>query len=233
MLEMVNCSLVWPGGRGLIDMELTIAPGDIKVICGANGAGKTTLLSMMAGLLRPSAGHFRRSYADDEAGFLPAADYLDPGLSMEENLSLVSYLKTGSAASWKRLMLQDDNCLGFPVADYLGMGGLGGKPLSAMSTGERRKVHVMASLIAKQAGQLPRMVIWDEPHNNLDLVANLKLGKLIQSFPALGVSLVVSSHVAESVAQLDADCLILKDGRKAGTLRLPSPSFVDILLERL
>ncbi|MBF6328797.1 sulfate/molybdate ABC transporter ATP-binding protein [Nocardia transvalensis] len=44
--------------RGL-DVELTVAPGEVLAVLGPNGAGKSTLLEIVAGLLRPDDGWVR------------------------------------------------------------------------------------------------------------------------------------------------------------------------------
>jgi molybdate transport system ATP-binding protein len=44
------------GDRG-VDVEMGVGDGEVVAVLGSNGAGKSTLLSVVAGLLRPDAGH--------------------------------------------------------------------------------------------------------------------------------------------------------------------------------
>jgi len=47
----------WFGGlRGTSDVNLTVEPGERRLIIGPNGAGKTTLFNLITGELRPDSG---------------------------------------------------------------------------------------------------------------------------------------------------------------------------------
>ena len=48
-----------PRRRSPSTSTLTVDPGEVLAVLGPNGAGKSTLLGVLAGLLRPDAGHVR------------------------------------------------------------------------------------------------------------------------------------------------------------------------------
>jgi ABC-type multidrug transport system ATPase subunit len=56
--------------RAVVDLKLSIMPGEIYGLLGPNGAGKTTALRMLAGLLQPSSG--RALLLGLDAASLPA-----------------------------------------------------------------------------------------------------------------------------------------------------------------
>jgi ABC-type cobalamin/Fe3+-siderophores transport system ATPase subunit len=47
------------GPRALDGVDFTLSAGELVVVIGPNGSGKSTLLSILAGLLRPTAGEVR------------------------------------------------------------------------------------------------------------------------------------------------------------------------------
>jgi heme exporter protein A len=57
-LSVENLAKSYSGRTVFSDLNLQVAPG-LTAVTGKNGSGKTTLLKILAGLLRPSAGHVR------------------------------------------------------------------------------------------------------------------------------------------------------------------------------
>ena len=50
--------------RGLNEINLDVAPGEIVSIMGQSGSGKTTLLKQLTGLLKPTSGKIEIDGAD-------------------------------------------------------------------------------------------------------------------------------------------------------------------------
>ncbi len=57
LLETHKLSKHYGGPRpALVDLDLTIAPGEIFGLLGPNGSGKSTALRLLLGFLRPTSG---------------------------------------------------------------------------------------------------------------------------------------------------------------------------------
>ena len=56
MLEVNGITTKYGPVTALLDVSMSVAPGEIVAIVGANGVGKTTLLRTIGGLLRPAEG---------------------------------------------------------------------------------------------------------------------------------------------------------------------------------
>src|SRR3954447_3629292 len=77
----------WPDGTpGLRDLDLLVGPGRSGLV-GVNGAGKSTLLRLVAGDLRPTAGHL---IVAGEIGYLPQDLTLDTSQPVDEFLGIAT-----------------------------------------------------------------------------------------------------------------------------------------------
>lgn len=58
----------------------------------------------------------------------------------------------------------------------------------------------------------PKLLILDEPTNGLDPIGIEELRELIKSFPAQGITVILSSHILSEVKQIADDIGILANG---------------------
>ncbi|WP_040159438.1 ABC-F family ATP-binding cassette domain-containing protein [Nigerium massiliense] len=138
------------------DVEHVIVTGPEHVrLAGANGSGKTTLLRRVLGVpaeeAPPSA--YEVEYRIAEAGYLPQRIELDPGPTVLETV-----IRANPVASEQEL--RDD------LARLLFRRERVFAPVGTLSGGERFRVALARILLASPA---PRLVVLDEPTNNLDM----------------------------------------------------------------
>ncbi|MGH7418870.1 MAG: ABC transporter ATP-binding protein, partial [Candidatus Rokuibacteriota bacterium] len=72
--------------RALDDISFTLAAGRTLAVFGPNGAGKTTLLRVLAGLIRPRAGHAYVEGGPRAIGWIGHHSHLYGHLTVRENL---------------------------------------------------------------------------------------------------------------------------------------------------
>jgi ABC-2 type transport system ATP-binding protein len=208
MIQFDGVVKEYPGGRGLHRLDLAIAPG-VNGIVGRNGAGKTTALKLIVGQIRPNAGRvaidgqvvgseggaplYRR-----RVGYAPSEDYFFPFLSGRRNLEYLGYLRCGDRGAYK---------LCAEVAEELEIDDFLDEPFSSYSSGIKKKVQLLGSLVGD-----PEILIWDEPNNGVDLMANLCLRDLLQGWGKAGKTILLSSHVLEFMSGLLDSIAILENG---------------------
>jgi ABC-2 type transport system ATP-binding protein len=193
----------------LAGVDLDIEPGEVLALLGPNGAGKTTLVSVVAGLLRPDAGHVEVDGIDVQAhpgqarrrlGLAPQETGVYPTLSVYDNLRFYGELE-GLRRKVLRRRIEE-------VADALALSELVGRQARALSGGEARRLHTAMVLMHR-----PALLLLDEPTTGVDVSTRAKLLAVVRQLAAEGSSICYSTHYLAEVEQLGASVAILDDGR--------------------
>jgi heme exporter protein A len=170
-----------------------VADGEVLLVTGTNGSGKSTLLKCLAGLLAPDRGEIESREAGeslDNPTRRRRVGYVAPDLAFYEELSTAENLKF-----FGRLR-------GVPVrrgAELLARVGLPDDRLAgALSSGMRQRLRWCWALLHQ-----PRLLLLDEPFQNLDAPGEAVTRQLLEEHLAAGGLAVVAnpssipvSHVA-------------------------------------
>jgi ABC-2 type transport system ATP-binding protein len=190
------------GKRLIVDnVSLHIPRGSIYGLLGPNGAGKSTTLKMITGLLYPSEGKiiifgepWKRKHLG-RIGALIESPALYGNLTAFENLLVHSKLM---GLSEERI---DE------VLELVELKDTGKKLASQFSMGMKQRLGIAIALLGN-----PELLILDEPTNGLDPIGIQELRELIRSFPARGITVILSSHILTEVSQLVNHIGIMSDG---------------------
>ncbi|MGD9559067.1 MAG: ABC transporter ATP-binding protein [Oscillospiraceae bacterium] len=186
------------------DIVMAVQPGQLSVLLGPNGAGKSTLIKCICGLLRFTGsitvnGHDNRSLeAKRTLGYVPEMPAMYNMLTVEEHLQFIAraYRLQGWEA-WGEALLQR-----FELDDKRKKLG------QELSKGMQQKVSICCALLPR-----PTAVIFDEPFVGLDPHAIRQLKELMGQMKAGGASLVISTHLIESMEQSWDATHIMEKGR--------------------
>ncbi|MEE4175730.1 MAG: heme ABC exporter ATP-binding protein CcmA [Xanthomonadales bacterium] len=175
-------------------VDLAVAAGELWLVTGANGAGKTTLIRLLAGLLRPSAGHVdvraeRMAYLGHQLG-------LKDDLTVEENLRFHAALGGGAARGGKDLNAAIQT-VGLDLARF--------QAVRTLSAGQRKRCALARLLLCPAP-----LWLLDEPYANLDAqgvaLVDTLLAKQVQS----GGACIMSTHGALRPPDLPYRELVVK-----------------------
>jgi len=191
----------------LAGVDLDVAPGEILGLLGPNGAGKTTLISIVAGLVRASAGEARVLGRDVVAdyrftrravGLVPQEINFDPFFSVEETLRFqAGYF--GVRLSAARL---DE------ILDALDLAGKRHANTRSLSGGMKRRL-----LIGKALVHEPRVLFLDEPTAGVDVQLRQQLWAYVRRLQARGTTIVLTTHYLEEAEALADRVAVIDRGR--------------------
>ena len=188
--------------RGL---DLEVARGQIYGFLGPNGAGKTTTIRMLLGLIQPTRGEVflfgqplgkHRSSLLARVGSIVETPSAYAHLTGRENLEITRRLLGASPTNISRLL------------DLVGLSGAANRPVRGYSLGMKGRLSLAAALIGE-----PELLILDEPTNGLDPSGIREMRDLIHTFPAQGITVLVSSHLLSEVEQIATHVGIVAGGK--------------------
>lgn len=162
------------GLAAVVNVDLTLVPGEIRAIIGPNGAGKTTLVSLISGRVPPSSGSIVFEGADITdikpwERVLRGIVYTFQITSVFRNLTLadnvalsVQRALTRDKPIWQRV---DPELVAQEVQsalDRVGLGARAGEVAGELAYGHQRLLEVAMGLALK-----PKLLILDEPTQGL------------------------------------------------------------------
>ncbi|MDH4160688.1 MAG: ABC transporter ATP-binding protein [Actinomycetota bacterium] len=190
--------------RGIEDVDLDIARGEVFGFLGPNGAGKTTALRTVMGLLRPTRGTIEVLGLDVAAdgiaarrrtGYLSGELALYPGLTGGQTCRFVADMRGGLPDSaYTSLAARFDLDLERQVSD--------------LSKGNRQKLGIVLSFLHS-----PDLLLLDEPTSGLDPLVQQEFHALVRETVARGATVCLSSHVLAEVELMADRVGIVDDGR--------------------
>jgi putative ABC transport system ATP-binding protein len=155
----------------LVDVSMSVLPGEVVGLIGPSGSGKTTLLNLVGCITEPSSGWMRlngdavydqrwlrrdlRRLRLEKIGFIFQTHNLLPFLNATENVMEVLELAGASSAGARARAIE--------LLDYLRVGDRKHAMPAQLSGGEAQRVA-----IARALANRPKIILADEPTAPLD-----------------------------------------------------------------
>ena len=197
--------------HALVELSLTLEPGELVALVGPSGCGKSTALNLVAAVDRPDRGSVRVCGVDvtraserelvtlrrRHIGMVFQAFHLVPHLTVAENIALPLALDGRRDRS--------------RVLELIGRVGLDHRAKhypSELSGGEQQR-----TAIARALAHGPRVVVADEPTGNLDSRTGESVIALLDELRRTeGAGLLLATHDQRVAGAADRVCK-LDDGR--------------------
>ena len=195
-------------GRGVFDVNLEVAAGEVLGFLGPNGAGKTVTMRHLMGFIKPQKGTveilghdcFReRPRVQARLGYLPGENVCMKEMTARSFLDLMAGMRGLRDRSRMRELVD--------VFDL----DLGAR-IGGMSKGNRQKVAIVAAFMAR-----PDVLLLDEPTSGLDPLMQERFLDLVEEERTRGVAILLSSHIFEEVGRACDRVAFIRAGRVAMT----------------
>ena len=193
--------------HALRGVDLEVEQGEFFALLGPNGAGKTTLISILAGLVRATAGRAEVMGHDvvtdyrearRRLGVVPQELVFDPFFTVRETLRIQSgYYGLRRNDAWIDELLH-----------HLGLTDKADTNMRRLSGGMKRRVLVAQALVHR-----PPVIVLDEPTAGVDVELRRSLWAFIRQLNRDGHTILLTTHYLEEAEALCERLAMLKDGR--------------------
>ncbi len=190
--------------RGITELDLEVAEGEIFGFLGPNGAGKTTTMRVLLDLIRPTAGRAEvfgiGTTVDPVAihrrvGYLPGEFDLYDRLTGADTIAYFANLRGGVDRAYvARLVERLDLDTSRRFREY--------------SKGNKQKVGLIVALQHR-----PDLLILDEPTAGLDPLIQQTFFEIVREAKADGRTIFLSSHIIDEVDRTCDRVAIIREGR--------------------
>ncbi|MBE6908603.1 MAG: ABC transporter ATP-binding protein [Ruminococcaceae bacterium] len=224
MLEVSHYTKKYGKTVACRDITFTLPDGSVTVLLGPNGAGKSTLMKGIIGFLRfegrilvngrpNTAPESRR-----EIGYIPEIPSFYPNLTVAEHMEFLA----------RAYELEDYADRAQELLERFGLAEQRKKLGSELSKGMAQKLNICLGLFTQ-----PTVILLDEPFIGLDPHAIKELKSTVERLRAQGATLLISTHIIDSVDMLWDRTIVMRRGEVAADVSREELDADGGTLERL
>jgi ABC-type sugar transport system ATPase subunit len=204
------------------DVSWDIRPGEVVALLGDNGAGKSTLIKCISGVHVPDEGEIRfdgtpRVFARPSDARSTGIETIYQDLALANNLDVPANIFLGRELKHRYfgglIKTLDDRAMLREAAGSLEALDIRfpslTQPIESLSGGQRQAVAIARAIYWKA-----RLMIMDEPTNNLGVPEQHKVLELIGRMREQGVPVILITHTLPDVFAVADRVVVMHRGRK-------------------
>ncbi|MBQ6036595.1 MAG: ABC transporter ATP-binding protein [Lachnospiraceae bacterium] len=210
MLDVSHVTKKYGKTLACSDLSFHLDPGSVTVLLGPNGAGKSTIMKSIIGFLRYEGKitvegfHNKSTDARRVMGYVPEIPSLYPNLTVGEHMEFLA--RAYKLENYKERA--DALLTRFELEDKKKKFG------DELSKGMQQKLNLCLGLLPD-----PELLLMDEPMIGLDPHAIKELKNCIEEMRERKKTLLISTHIIDSVDMLWDRALIMQQGTIRANVR--------------
>ncbi len=203
-ITVKNVTKVLKNKRVLDNVSLHIPAGSITGIIGRNGSGKSMLFKAISGLMPVNSGSIvimgrtvgRNGAFPSDIGILIERPGYLPQYSALRNLQMIAEI---------RCKIDDSDIIA--IMTEMGLDPKDRRPVRKYSLGMKQKIGIIQAIMER-----PRVILLDEPTNNLDQESIVTLRTILQRLRNQGSTILICSHNSEDISTICDKSYTMADG---------------------
>ncbi len=234
LLEMAGIEKWYGRVRAVHGIDITVKPDEVIGLVGDNGAGKSTLIKVLSGVYPPDAGKIRwegrevRMESPRDAMRLGIETiYQEPALidkvTIARNIFMgrepttpVGFLRWLNVGRMARESVSALNGVGLELRSPQAI-------VEQLSGGQRQGVAIARAMYFKT-----KLMILDEPTNNLSVKESHKILDFVRDLKAQGIASIFITHNLQHVYPVADRIVVLSHGSKIGDFRRDETSVEEL-----
>jgi ABC-type branched-subunit amino acid transport system ATPase component len=219
LLSIAGLTRSFGGLRAVVDLQFSLAPGEIVGLLGPNGSGKTTVLNLISGALVPDRGSIKllgRELAGKPAfkitrlGVARTFQLVRVFASMSARENVVAGFAFGAQPRFGRAASDAATAL----LERVGLGAQAERPAHELTYIDQKRLE-----LARALALAPRLLLLDEwlaGLNPIELAAGIAL---LRSLRSERLTILLVEHVMDAIRALCDRCVVMNAGVRiaAGT----------------
>ena len=216
-LELRGISKRFGPVRANHDVDIRIAPGEIRGLVGENGAGKSTLMSIASGLISPDAGSIlvggrACQLSSREAAIALGINMVHQHFMLVDNCTVAQNVVLGQRGSLLLRAKEIEPAVSELAAQY-GVEITPSARISDLTPTERQRVEIVAALWRGR-----RVLILDEPTSVLGPADVKELFSTMRRVAQEGCAVVFTSHKLREVIEICDSVSVMRHGELQTTV---------------
>jgi branched-chain amino acid transport system ATP-binding protein len=218
-LELRGVTRYFGALAALLDVSMTVRPGERRGVLGSNGAGKTTLFNCITGDFPPSSGTIR-FFGEDVTAFPPQErirrglrrtyqiSALFPRLSVLDNVYLAC--RGVSRGRYSFIRPRRNDALVHAAENLIQavhLTAIKDRFVADLAYGQQRQLEIALAL----AGA-PRLILFDEPAAGLSPAERAELIEILSSLPA-HIGYIIIEHDMDVALRVVESVTMMHNGR--------------------